>query len=179
MSPSGRRNGEQNTVDRLLPSIIVGLVIGAALLGMLLGWRARQRRQADIQEPHGVPADPGDVVAGASGLYVATTRSGEPLERITVRRLGYPSRTVATVHDRGIVLELTGVDSVFIPAADLRVATRATWAIDKAVEPGGLVLLGWRLGDLEVDSYLRIDGDAQAFLDAAAGIATPSREADA
>ena len=166
-------------MDRLLPSIIVGLVIAAALVGMLIGWRARQRRQADIQEPHGVPSDPGDVVVSASGLYVATTRSGEPLERITVRRLGYPSRTVATVHDRGIVLELTGEDSVFVPATDLMVATRATWAIDKAVEPGGLVLLGWRLGGLDVDSYLRLDGEPQAFLDAAAGIAALSPEADA
>lgn len=166
-------------MDRLLPSIIVGLVVVAALVGMLIGWRARQRRQADIPEPHGVPADPGSLVVSASGLYVATTRSGEPLERIAVRGLGYPSRTVATVHDRGVTLELTGADSVFIPAADLMVATRATWAIDKAVEPGGLVLLGWRLGDLDVDSYLRLDGEPQAFLDAAAGLATRSPEVDA
>lgn len=167
-------------MDRLLPSIIVALVIGGALLGMFLGWRARQRRQSDIAKPRGVPADAGAVRAAVSGLYVATTRAGEPLERITVRGLGYRSRAVATVRDHGITLELTGAEPVFIPTTDLRLATRGTWAIDKAVEPGGLVLLGWSLGDLDVESYLRLDDDAQAFIDAAAGIATPERpEGDA
>ncbi|GAA3745597.1 transporter [Leifsonia bigeumensis] len=157
-------------MDRLLPSIIVGFVIVAALIGMFFGWRARQRRQAGIPAPEAVPADVGAIRTAVSGLYVATTRAGEPLERIAVRGLGYRSRMVATVADRGVTLELTGARPAFIPATALRSAGRATWAIDKAVEPGGLVVLGWRLGDLDVDSYFRIDGEAQAFIDAAAGI---------
>ena len=160
-------------MDRLVPSLIVGLVIVGALLGMLLGWRARQRRQADIPQPQAVPSQVGTVLAAVGALYVATTRRGGPLERIAVRGLGFRSRAVATVSDAGVTLELTGADPVFIPSGDLRMAGRATWTIDTAVEPGGLVVLSWRLGDLHVDSYLRVDGDSQAFLDAAAAIATP------
>lgn len=163
-------------MDRLVPSIIVGLILVGALLGMLLGWRARQRRQRDIPRPQAVPAEVGTVLASVGGLYVATTRRGEPFERIAVHGLGYRSRTVVTVSDAGVSLELTGTEPVFIPAADLREARRATWAIDTAVEPGGLVLLGWRLGNLDVDSYLRVDGESQALLDAAAGIATPQSQ---
>ncbi len=158
-------------MDRLLPSVIVGVILVAALVGMFAGWRARQRRQANLPSPASVPADTGRVLAAAGGLYVATTRAGEPLERIAVHGLGYRSRMVVTVAEHGVVLELTGAAPAFIPAASLRSATRATWAIDKGVEPGGLVLLGWRLGELDVDSYLRIDGDAQPLLDAAAGVA--------
>ncbi len=160
-------------MDRLVPSIIVGLVIVGSLIGMVLGWRARQRRQADIPQPQPVPVDVGTVRAAVSGLYVATTRRGEPLERIAVRGLGYRSRAVATASDAGVSLELTGTEPAFIPVADLQSASRATWTIDTAVEPGGLVLLGWRLGGLEVDSYLRVDGDPQAFLDAAEGLVSP------
>lgn len=158
-------------MDRILPSIIVGLVIVVALVGMVVGWRARQRRQAGIPAPDAPPADAGGIRASVSGLYVATTRADEPLDRIAVRGLGYRSRMVATVAEGGVTLELTGGDPAFIPATALRSAGRATWAIDKAVEPGGLVVLGWRLGDLDVDSYFRVDGDAQPFIDAAAGIA--------
>lgn len=157
-------------MDRLLPSIIVGVVIVVALAGMLLGWRARQRRQAGIPAPDAPPADAGAVRTAASGLYVATTRAGEPLERIAVRGLGYRSRMAATVAERGVILELTGAPPAFIPTAALRSAGRATWAIDKAVEPGGLVVVGWRLGDLDVDSYFRIDGDPQPLIDAVTGV---------
>lgn len=167
---STQRKVGKNTVDRLLPSIIVGFVIVAALLGMLIGWRARQRRQAGIPAPDTVPVDVGAIRTTVSGLYVATTRAGEPLERIAVRGLGYRSRMVAVVADRGVTLELTGAEPAFIPATSLRSAGRATWAIDKGVEPGGLVVLGWRLGELDVDSYFRIDGEAQTFIEAAMGI---------
>lgn len=153
-----------------MPSIVVGIILVAALGGMFFGWRARQRRQAGIPSPKPVPVEVGAIRTTASGLYVATTRADEPLERIAVRGLGYRSRMVATVADRGVTLELTGVDPAFIPAADLRSAGRATWAIDTGVEPGGLVVVGWRLGDLDVDSYFRIDGDAGSFVDAVAGV---------
>lgn len=167
-------------MDRLLPSVIVAIVIIAGVAGMFLGWRARQRRQSGIPHPLGVPETPGRVLASATGLYVATTRAGDPLERIAVHGLGFRARTVASVTGGGVILELTGQDAVFIPSAHVRRAATASFVIDKAVESGGLVVLGWRLGEFDVESYLRLEGDPVGFLDAVNSIATSDgREVEA
>jgi hypothetical protein len=154
-------------VDRVIPSVIVGAIIVLALVGMYLGWRARRRRQADLPAPMAALDDLGAVLATASGLYVATSLAGKPLERIAVRGLGFRSRADVTVAEAGIVLVLTGQDPAFIPRESLRGVERATWTIDKAVETGGLVAIGWSHGDLEVESYLRLDDDPSAVLAAA------------
>jgi hypothetical protein len=43
----------------------------------------------------------------------------------------------------------------------------ATWTIDRAVEPEGLMMVRWQLGEQEVESYFRIvDGDVRVVVDA-------------
>jgi hypothetical protein len=158
-------------VDKLLPTVIVAAIILLALAGMLVGWRARQRRQGAFPPLASAPDDPGAVLASAEGLYVATTAEDQPLERVAVRGLGFRSRMRASATESGIVLALTGQEPVLLPRADLTGADLATWAIDKGVEPGGLVRLRWRWSGTPVDSYLRLDGPSDAFLDAARGLA--------
>lgn len=155
-------------MDRLIPTVIIGAILLLAILGMYLGWRARARRQSDIAAPPPVPESPGPIAIVASGLYVATTRAGEPLERITVRGLGFRSRATVSVAEQGVILELTGQPPMFIARDVLRGVDRGTWTIDTAVESGGLVVISWQLGDRELDSYLRLDGNPQEFLDCAA-----------
>ena len=157
-------------MDKLLPTVIVVAIILLALVGMLLGWRARRRRQGDLPPLASAPDDPGPVIASAEGLYVATTAGDQPLERLAVRGLGFRSRMSATATESGIVLALTGQRPVLLPRADLAGADRATWAIDKGVEPGGLVRLRWSWDGRSVDSYLRLDGSSEAFLDAVRGL---------
>jgi hypothetical protein len=43
----------------------------------------------------------------------------------------------------------------------------ATWTIDRVVEPEGLVMIRWSLGETEVDSYLRVtETNPNAVVDA-------------
>jgi hypothetical protein len=154
--------------------VVVFLLVLLAL--MFVGWRARQRRQAGLPEPERVPQQLGEIRGEFDGFYVATTAAGDPLNRIAVRGLGYRSRAHITVADAGIVLAIRGEHAVFIAADALREVTRATWTIDRVVEPGGLVLIGWNLGatvthatdnpaaatstaiaPTPVDSYFRLD----------------------
>ena len=143
--------------------VVVFLLV---LLGLMyLGWRARQRRQAGLAQPERVPEDIGDIHGVFDGFYVATTVAGEPLNRIAVRGLGYRSRARITVATSGIVLAIRGELDAFIPVSALREVTRATWTIDRVVEKGGLILVGWRLGatdnDTPVDSYFRLDAASE------------------
>lgn len=160
-------------MDRPQLLAIVLAFLALLLLLMVLGWRARQRRQADLPHPPAVPADVGQRYGAFDGFYVATTTAGEPLNRIAVRGLGYRARASVTVADAGIVLSLRGEDDAFVPVSSLREVTTATWTIDRVVESGGLVLLGWTLGTTPVDSYFRLP-DSQPLLDAIAHIFPPT-----
>jgi hypothetical protein len=130
-------------------------VIAAAAL-MVVGWRARRRRQSGVSAPLAVPTQLGPSLLSVEGWYVATTAQGEPLERIAVHGLGFRARATVSVHPEGLVLLRQGSEPVFLPIADLRTSGRATWAIDRVVEPDGLVVVGWMLGTLPVDTYLRL-----------------------
>lgn len=137
----------------------LAVMIGVAVLllaALVFAWWWRTRRDAGLVAPVGeAPADAAEL-ARWSGLYVATTAHEQPLERLAVRGLGFRSRAVMTVTDRGVELEMPGSRTLFIPAAQILTADQSTVVIDRVVERDGLVRLVWRI-DAEhvVDSYLR------------------------
>ena len=137
----------------------LAVMIGVAVLllaALALAWWWRTRRDAGMVAPVGeVPADATEL-ARWEGLYVATTAHEQPLERLAVRGLGFRSRAVTTVTDRGIGLEMPGSPALFIPAEQLVAADQSTVVIDRVVERDGLVRLVWRIdSEHVVDSYLR------------------------
>jgi hypothetical protein len=138
----------------LLLEVFAGFVV---IIGLAFwGWTARRRRQRDIPAPRPLPEDIGELHGEFEGFYVSTTPDGQPLNRIAVRGLGFRSRATIAVADAGVVLALPG-NNVFIPREDIREVTRANYTIDRVVEPNGLVLLAWVLGDKKLDTYLRVE----------------------
>lgn len=158
----------------------VAVMIGVAvliLLAMLWGWRRRARRDSGLSAPLGEAPAGAVTLASAGGLYVATTAHGAPLERFAIRPLAFRSRVTVTVTTAGVALDLPGAPRVFIAAERLRGTGRATWTIDRVVEPGGLPFITWRVTDpavtdeVVVDSYFRVqDGNAAALLAAITGL---------
>lgn len=140
----------------LLCAVFVALV---ALL-VWLGIRGRRRRQRDIAEPAAwTDAVPTLVV---DALYVATTRAGDPYDRIFAHGLGFRGRTRLAIDADGAQL-LADRRELRIPASSIRSVERATWTIDRVVEPGGIIVIRHALG-VDVDTYLRVIGDdAPAF----------------
>jgi hypothetical protein len=155
-------------MDRTTSTTIVIAVILLALVGMVIGWRGRQKRQAHLPRPDAVPADTGTDLLSAEAFYVATTMADDELNRVAVAGLGFRARATVTATEAGVILSLAGAPEVFIARAALRAIDRATYTIDRVVEKGGLVRLGWTLGDTPVDSYLRLTdpADANALIDA-------------
>ncbi|GAA4668804.1 PH-like domain-containing protein [Frondihabitans cladoniiphilus] len=154
-------------IDWLIGAGFLALVV-VVYLFMRAGWKARGRRQAGVSRP---PVAPGDDVLGPATLekrvfYVATSKNGDPLDRIVVGGLGFRGRATVSVHPTGIRLAIAGNDPILIEPAALREVGRATWTIDRVVETDGLVLVGWRLGDLDVDTYLRDSTDPHDLIDA-------------
>jgi hypothetical protein len=145
--------------------IAIAITIGVALLvllTMLLAWRRRQRRDAAIVAPLGVP-EHAEVASRHEVLYVSSTKHDQPLERLAISPLAYRARGELAVTDRGIALCLDGAPTVFLASSRLLTVDRATVTIDRVLESGGLVRIVWSADDATiVDSYLRLaTGDPQ------------------
>ena len=152
-------------MNKWLDALVVVVLIGLAWFGMAWGWRRLRRTQAGLGPLATPPAEPGAVVYEEDLFYVATTRADKPLERISVKGLTYRGRAELAVAAAGIVLDIAGTPSAFIPKDAVRGSGRATWTIDRAISKEGLVFVRWLLpatGDpVEVDSYFRpADPDA-------------------
>jgi hypothetical protein len=152
-------------VDKVLPAIVIVVAVAVILGLMVLSWRRRVRSQADLPELAPVPSDLGTVLGEFDGLYLASTPSGDRFNRIAVRGLGFRERGSILVATAGFVVL---VDK-FIPKAAVSAVGRASWTIDRGVEPDGLSVISWTLGDTSVDSYFRLD-DPEGFLEAAGSI---------
>lgn len=174
--------------DLILLSVAIPLVLIA--LGMVLGWRARRRRQAHVAGLAAVPAEVGAVRLTEDLLYVSTTPAESPLERIAVQGLGFRARAVLTVTELGVRLDLAGQQPGFLPTTSLVGVGRASFTIDRVLSKDGLVFVRWTQTDatgtiLTLDSNFRsADPDAlvaavESILPAAAAASTPAEGATA
>ena len=150
-------------MDKVIPGVIVLVILLIALTLMVLGWRARARRQVQLDEPQFVPAETGEYIGDYETFYVATTMAGQPLNRVVVQGLGFRAKAFLRVSSGGVVIPIDGQRDIFIPVADIRDIRRETWTIDRVVEPDGLILLDWTLGDTRVDSYFRAEEPEALF----------------
>jgi hypothetical protein len=130
-------------VNNLGPALIVFAVLAVLYLGMLLGWRARKRRQAGFAAAAVTPADAGALLLEAPMLYVATTPANKPLERLTLPGLAFRGRGTFIVWEKGVTLSINGEPDVYVPFGNIRSIGTSTYTIDRVVESGGLVRLDW------------------------------------
>ncbi|HEU0256210.1 MAG TPA: hypothetical protein VFQ96_00055 [Microbacteriaceae bacterium] len=139
--------------------IVVTAAFAACVVWMVVAWRHRLHGETGL-----LPAltEPG--MRGAERLflsdlgYVVTTLHDKPFERLAIGPLAYPGRADLAVHDGGIALRLVGADEVFVPAASIVSIGKASWALGRAVEKDGMVVVEWICGDgrTRADSYLRV-----------------------
>lgn len=161
----------------LFVALSVALVILLLAVGWL-GWRSRGRRQRDIPAPERPRIHVATLVVPV--LYIATTRAGDPYDRVTVHGLGFRARGELRFGDDGVVIALPK-DDILVRRTAIEVAERATWTIDRVVEPGGLLRFTWKLGATRLDTYVRVtgdDSDALAALRSFAESAATGREED-
>jgi hypothetical protein len=144
-------------VDKLLPTVGILLVVVVVLALALVGWRRRLRRDAPAGGGYPAPAAASATTASTDVLYVATTKAGEPLERLALPGLAYRGTGTVEVSADGVQLRVTGEQPVFIPAGALSSVGAATVTIDRVVERDGLLRLGWTTsGGAAADSYFRV-----------------------
>ena len=149
-----------------LPGVLIAALSVVIAVGALVLALRRLSRRGGLGEVDTAPEDPGAPLAEAEGLYLATTVAGAPLERARIPELLFRSRAVLRVHERGVRLQRRDGVEAWIPAERITGAGVGTYTIDRAVEAGGLTVLGWMIGGTAVESSIRLDGHAEAVIEA-------------
>lgn len=143
----------------LLTLACIGIIVGLVWL-MRRGWLRKQSVQSEIEIPQSDKPENFTAIATISGRYLASTAAGAWLTRIAVHDLGIPSRCEVHIAAEGMFIERPSATSIFIPR-DHILGIRSDRAIaGRAFEKDGIVIVTWRLGDIEVDSGLRADDTA-------------------
>ena len=164
------------------PAIVVAVaIVGVAAWLMIRSWRRRSTRDASFAA-YPAPAALGASRFEAEVLYVATTPEGEPLERLAVDGLAFRGSGRIEVLPEGVMIRVAGELPSFLPREQVVGAGAATYAIDRGVEPEGLVVITWNVRQsdaaeetpaVRVDSYLRArhTGDTASIIAAVNDIA--------
>ena len=147
-------------------ALILLAVMALALGGAWWGWRRRRNSYSGWKSFFTWSDPEGSVTEGIECLYVGTSEAGAPLQRVAVGPLAFRSQATLGFAPGGLVLDARGSDPIVLPfSASLR-AGRATWTIDRVVEPDGLLMVQWLLGPHMVDSYFRlVDSNLEAVVD--------------
>ncbi|GAA1976616.1 DUF4381 domain-containing protein [Kitasatospora viridis] len=155
---------------------IVGLLILVALVYWLMrqGWNWRRTLQSDLPDLPAVPAEAGPPILESSGRYHGSTTAGNWLDRVVAHGLGTRSLAELTLTERGLKVERPGDRDLWIPVEALTGA-RTDSGIAGKVVPSGLLVVGWRLGEQELESGFRLDRPEQhaAWVTALDGLADP------
>lgn len=161
--------------EKLLPTLLTIAIVIVVFALMRWGWRSRIRRQSGLPE---LPPPPADLLervsARAEGMYVVTTPTGMPLERIAVHGMGVRGNAEVLVAEAGVLINRQGAPDIYIPRERLQAVSTTSGMIGKFVERDGLVVFTWRLGDTVVDTGFRARaGQSHRLEAAAAALTTP------
>ncbi|WP_173924135.1 hypothetical protein [Agromyces sp. Marseille-P2726] len=169
-------------MDRLwIGAVVAAVIIAVAAWLMVRSWRRRTRRD-EAMSAYAVPASHGEPRLAAEALYVATTPASEPLERLAVHGPAFRGSARIEGLPEGVVLRIAGETPTLLPADRIEGAGVASFALDRAVEPEGLVAITWiantddpdaAAAGPRVDSYLRAryPGDSARIIAAVEDIA--------
>ena len=141
--------------QEIAASMMIALAV--VLLGLAWwGWRNRRVRFRHLEGSlmRTLPASPS--LLSFEGLYVDTTLADNPMDRVPVGPLSFRAKAQFSIHPEGLVVGAQGEAPVVLGSGGGIEAGLATWTIDRVVEPEGLVMIRWTLGDTALDSYLRI-----------------------
>lgn len=144
-----------NIGERTLLTLAMLAIIALSFLGMRRGWRNKSKREvAPIKTQ--IPAGATKVTEKVQARFAGTTTTGNWLDRITNYELGTPRGIQLQIFDQGIYLSDELNFNLWIPKSDIQsVGTKRGIAGD-VVDKAGMIIFNWLLGDLSVDTGVRV-----------------------
>ncbi|MBT2499893.1 hypothetical protein J7E25_12405 [Agromyces sp. ISL-38] len=148
-------------MDKWIGAIVSLAIVSLAVWLMYRSWRRRTVRDESLSA-YPVPVSHAEPLLETEVLYVATTPIGEPLERLAVQGLAYRGSARIEVLPEGLILRIAGESTSFIPADRLAGAELASYAIDRGVEPEGLIAVTWIASERAIEAPPRVDSYLRA-----------------
>jgi carbamoyl-phosphate synthase small subunit len=125
---------------------------------MRRGWRRRASRDAGLPALPEPPESLGpDLVPPLVGVYLGTTLAGGWLDRVAANGLGGRANARLRLVPEGVVVVRDGSPDGFISRHDISGAVVTDAQAGKWVGEGGVLLLTWTLGGVELDSGFRAE----------------------
>jgi hypothetical protein len=128
--------------------------------------RKRAAKQGDL-ELSSTDQLAGVEIAEASGLYLATVLTAEPLVRLLAKELRNRGKARLSVLSDGLIIDRTGEPSITITAQNLCSVSRSSATIDRGVEGSGLLSICWMAANkcLTTNFRLAAEDDTQDLFD--------------
>lgn len=141
---------------RTLMTLAMFAIIGLSFLGMRKGWQKRAKREV-AQISSSIPTGVTALTEKHPARFAGTTISGKWLDRITNYGLGTPRSSFVQIFDQGIYVTDALDFNLWIDKSDIKnVGTKRGIAGD-VVEKDGMLVITWQLGDLLLDSGIRVN----------------------
>ncbi len=136
------------------------LVLLVLLIALNIYWSvSRKRKQQEVSLP--APSAPQSFESLFDCFYVATVFANNPLDRVWAHGLGPRGKAMIGQSRSELVISRVGEKSFVIPFDSIEHLGRGGATIDRGVEKSGLVQIGWRLGNTNLLTSLRITSNQE------------------
>lgn len=160
---------EQTAIASYIFAAFVAIIIGVAIRRMVVGWRRRAERQAQlIGQLPSLPNTLGAaIIAPTHGLYVGSTLASNAMERVVAGDFGYRAKAILTRYPQGILLQRSGAGPIWMPSESIAGVRAESFVAGKTI-PGkrrggdgqaeGVLAIRWTLpSGIEIDTGFRGD----------------------
>ena len=142
---------------RALFTLLTVVAIGLAFAGMRLGWVRTTRRFNFLPEPENVvPAQAKLVSPPVAARLAGTTLAGKWLARVNTYDLCTPRAVEVSTYDSGVFISDSEEFNLWIPKQQISTVALSRGIAGDVVEPEGLIVLTWALGETDLDTGIRV-----------------------
>lgn len=146
---------------RLAFTFITVAVIALAVWGMRRSWEKKARQFAHLPAPAAqAPSDVTWTAGPVEARFAGTTTTGQWLNRVVTHNLGTPRGVQVSVSPQGLLLTDETDFRLWIPTQDIVAVRTGRGIAGDVVEPDGMIIVSWTLGDTTLDSGIRVSRNA-------------------
>lgn len=148
-----------NIGQRTLLTLLMIAIIGLSFLGMRKGWRNRAKlelAEVNKEKPENVSA----ISPSVDARFAGTTIAGKWLDRITGQGLGTPRSVTLQIFNEGIFVTDEGDFNLWIDKSAITSVDSKRGIAGDVVEKVGMLIFTWQLGELQLDSGIRVNRHA-------------------
>ena len=136
-------------------------VIALAVWGMRHSWNKKARQFAHLPAPQTqAPTDAIWTAGPVEARFGGTTTTGQWLNRVVTYGLGTPRGVQVSVSNQGLWLTDDTDFNLWLPVQDIVAVRTGRGIAGDVVEPEGMIIVSWTLGDTTLDSGIRVSRHA-------------------